>query len=83
MPYAETYAEQYEGRLYNVKMLDGALIQMTFDLEGDELIKYRLAFLSSPDLLEFQNYPEIYLNENTLRGRDRATRCNRSPKVRL
>ncbi|MGB9113412.1 MAG: DUF2290 domain-containing protein [Acidimicrobiales bacterium] len=63
VPYVDTYMAHNQGRIYNIKMLDGALIQMSFDFDDDVLIKYRLAFLPSPDLLEFQNYPEVYLNE--------------------
>lgn len=62
-PYAESYAEQLESRSFNMRMLDGALIQMAYEFDRKSLTRARLAFLPSPDLLEFQNNPEIYLEE--------------------
>jgi len=41
-------------------MIDGALIQLMYNFEGNELKKYRLAFFPSPNLEEFQNNNEIY-----------------------
>jgi hypothetical protein len=61
--YAETYREQLDARSYNIRMLDGALIQMVYELADGHLRRYRLAFLPSPDLLEFQRNPEMYLEE--------------------
>jgi hypothetical protein len=63
VPYAELYAEQRAARSYNVRMLDGALIQMVYEFTGASLVRHRLAFLPAPDLLEFQNYPELYMEE--------------------
>ncbi len=62
-PYVETYAEAREGRLYNVRMLDGALMQISYEVDAGALLRSRLAFLPAPDLLEFQNNAEIYLEE--------------------
>jgi hypothetical protein len=62
-PYVETYTRLYESRAYNIRMLDGALIQMQYEFLGDELRRSRLAFLPSPSLAEFQNDPELYLED--------------------
>lgn len=59
--YQDIYNILEKEKNYNIKMIDGALIQMmyTFD-ENEELLKSRLAFFPAPDLLEFQNNVQIY-----------------------
>lgn len=61
--YDEIYQRFVEGRAYNLKMLDGALIQMMYIFEGAGLHSHRLAFFPAPHLEEFQNNPEIYLED--------------------
>ena len=61
--YHDVYERLVEARAYNVKMLDGALIQMTYRFGAGELTYHRLAFFSAPHLEEFQNNPEIYLTD--------------------
>lgn len=61
--YDDLYRNQRHARQYNFRMLDGALIQMSYDFDDRGLLFHRLAFLPSPDLLEFQKYPEIYSEE--------------------
>ncbi|WP_201526384.1 DUF2290 domain-containing protein [Psychrobacter frigidicola] len=58
--YIDTYHSLNRSKSYNLKMIDGALIQMTYSFERDNLIKHRLAFFPSPELSEFQNNYEIY-----------------------
>lgn len=58
--YKEIYEILEKGKNYNIKMIDGALIQLMYNFEGNELKKYRLAFFPSPNLEEFQNDNEIY-----------------------
>jgi hypothetical protein len=58
--YQEIYSELDKEKNYNIKMIDGALIQFMYTFDGDELKKYRLAFFPSPTLKEFQNNSEIY-----------------------
>jgi hypothetical protein len=58
--YQEIYSELDKEKNYNIKMIDGALIQFMYTFDGDELKKYRLAFFPSPTLEEFQNNSEIY-----------------------
>lgn len=63
-PYAETYLELLKRSQFNVKMADGALIQIMylFDSKG-ALLKHRLCFMPSPFNDEYQNEPEIYLED--------------------
>jgi len=59
--YLEIYELLEKERNYNMKMIDGALIQIMYNFDKDgKLIKYRLAFFPSPNLEEFQNNSEIY-----------------------
>ena len=60
VPYDETYSILDKDNNYNIKMIDGALIQLMYLFEDNELKKYRLAFFPSPNLEEFQNNSEIY-----------------------
>ncbi|MDG5493235.1 DUF2290 domain-containing protein [Psychroserpens sp. SPM9] len=61
IPYSDIYSILREEKNYNVKLVDGALIQILYSFDNeDSLKKYRLAFFPSPDLDEFQNNSEIY-----------------------
>ncbi len=62
-PYADMYLEQRRKRYFNMLMLDGALLQMTYEFHYGELTRHRLVFLPSPVLLEYQNFPELYDEE--------------------
>lgn len=61
--YPEIYRLFVRERVYNVKMLDGALIQMMYEFSGDRLQRHRLAFFPAPHLREFQNSPDVYLDD--------------------
>ena len=61
--YDEIYQYLVQKRVYTVKMLDGALIQITYIFSGDTLERHRLAFFSAPHLEEFQNNPGVYLED--------------------
>lgn len=63
VPYHEIYSELERTQTYNLKMLDGALIQMMYRFRDNQVETYRLAFFPSPFLEEFQNNPEIYLED--------------------
>lgn len=58
--YEEIYKKLEETKNYNIKMLDGALIQLLYSFENKKLISHRLAFFPAPNLESFQNEPEIY-----------------------
>lgn len=59
-PYSETYQVLREKRAFNMRLIDGALIQFRYRFRKDELVKHVLSFYPSPDLLEYQNDPEVY-----------------------
>lgn len=61
--YKQIYDQLKQERAYLIKMLDGALIQMMYAFQGKTLERHRLAFFPSPYLEEFQNSPEIYLED--------------------
>lgn len=63
LSYEEIYQHLIKERAYNLKMLDGALMQMMYVFSGRTLQRHRLAFFSAPHLDEFQNNPDIYLND--------------------
>lgn len=59
--YAEIYRELADKRSYNMRLIDGALLQMMYRVEGGELLQHRLAFYPSPSLLPFQYDPDAYM----------------------
>ncbi len=60
IPYAESYGALKDERSFNVKLIDGGLLQFLYTFRDGELKKHRLAFFPSPDLLEYQNNPDVY-----------------------
>lgn len=64
-PYEEVYELFAEERAFNLKLLDGALVQMEYLFVGKELAKHRLAFLPSPHLEPYERDPEIYDEDHT------------------
>ncbi len=63
-PYEEIYRDLADSRAFNIKMLDGALIQMTYQFAHGELLNHRLAFFPSPSLAEFENDPQSYFEDD-------------------
>ena len=62
--YTEIYQHLKQYRAYNIKMLDGALIQMMYAFaNGTTLQRHRLTFFPAPHLEEFQNSPDIYQDD--------------------
>ena len=60
VPYVDVYNTLLARRAFNLKMIDGALVQLQYLFAGNDLQRHRLAFFPSPDLLEYQNDPELY-----------------------
>lgn len=58
--YDQAYKTLVANRSFNIKMIDGGLIQLLYRFELDVLCRHRLAFFPSPDLLEYQNNAEVY-----------------------
>lgn len=61
--YKDIYQHLRQERAYNVKMLDGALIQVMYAFADGALQRHRLAFFPAPHLEEFQNNPDIYQDD--------------------
>lgn len=61
--YEEIYRELVDTRAYNLKLLDGAMVQMMYEFRDSTLLRHRLAFFPSPHLTPFQEEPEIYLQD--------------------
>lgn len=62
-PYKEIYNELSNAKSYNFKLIDGAIVQLMYKFEANELKNHRLAFFPSPYLEEYQNNPELYEND--------------------
>lgn len=58
--YEQIYNELKRSRIYNMKMLDGALVQLLYRFHRRRIVKHCLAFYPSPYLDDFQNHPDIY-----------------------
>lgn len=65
IPYSEKYKIIDESNNYNIKLLDGGLIQLQYEFSnnGKNLCGHRLAFFPSPGLENFEEAPEAYQNE--------------------
>ena len=61
--YSDIYLELSDNRSYNVKFIDGALLQFMYRFEGNRLVQHRLAFYPSPSLRPFQEDPEAYMKD--------------------
>ena len=61
--YNEIYAHLSQERAYNARMPDGALVQMMYVFSNGKLERHRLAFFPAPYLEEFQNNPDVYLED--------------------
>lgn len=59
--YRDLYELQLAEDAYNLRMLDGAIIQLTYEFLGNALLSHRLAFLPSPDLIDYQNNDDLYV----------------------
>jgi hypothetical protein len=64
VPYEEIYSEIVSRRSYNIKLVDGGLLQLSYFFEREELRKHRLAFYPSPNLRPFQESPDDYFADH-------------------
>jgi hypothetical protein len=62
--YSIIYRELSEKRSYNVKLIDGGLLQLMYNFRAERLVRHRLAFYPSPSLRPFQEDPEAYLRDD-------------------
>lgn len=63
MAYEDVYGRFRRSRVYNVRMLDGALVQMMYAFESDAVVSHRLAFLPAVQSERFQRSPETYMSD--------------------
>jgi hypothetical protein len=61
--YSEIYRELADNRSYNLRLIDGALLQLMYRFEDNRLLQHRLAFYPSPTLRSFQEDPEAYMRD--------------------
>lgn len=61
--YDSIHRELSEKRSYNVKLIDGGLLQMMYLFEGSRVVRHRLAYYPSPSLRSFQEEPDSYLSD--------------------
>lgn len=59
--YEELYQELVLSRAYNVKLVDGGLLQLRYLFRENTLVKHCLAYYPSPALRPFQEAPEEYM----------------------
>lgn len=64
VPYAQVYADLVTTNNFAMRMLDGALLQFSYEGDGVGIERRRLAYLPAPDLEPYQNDPELYFGEN-------------------
>lgn len=62
--YADVYHILVEARSFNIRMLDGALIQMSYEFKNGNLLTSRLAYLPHPDLASYQSDPDAYMSDS-------------------
>lgn len=61
--YPSIYAELDKARCFNIKMLDGALVSLRYKFLTGSIYEHSLSYLPSPHLEQFQNDPEVYLDD--------------------
>jgi len=61
--YEALYRRQSQQGAYQVRLLDGALLQLSYAFVGRNISRHRLAYLPSPSLLPFESEPDLYLGE--------------------
>lgn len=62
--YRDIYIELEKAKCFNIKMLDGALVSLRYRFQRGTVCEHSLSYFPSPDLEQFQNEPEIYLEED-------------------
>jgi len=60
-PYPEIYHSQLKRDAFNILFLDGALVQIGYKFDDNQLLTHRLAYLPAPDLEPYQTDPAIYV----------------------
>ena len=63
VPYADVYDIFARQRVFNAKLLDGALLQMMYAFTDGALERHRLAFFPAPHLERFERDPDSYVED--------------------
>jgi hypothetical protein len=59
--YSALYESQVLSQAFNVRLPDGALLQLSYKYERGKLSTHRLAYLPSPSLTAYQDNPDVYI----------------------
>lgn len=63
--YSDIYDFLDENRQYNIKLIDGGIIQLLFQFDRRmKLVKERLCYFPASNYESFQNDPDLYLDES-------------------
>ncbi len=60
LPYADIYREIRQSESYNIRMLDGGLVQFLFRFEKNEISSHRLSFFPAPMLEPYEMMEDEY-----------------------
>lgn len=60
VPYDEAFLELEKARAFNVKMIDGALIQLAYTFVDNVIHSHRLAFFPAPSLEAYEDAASAY-----------------------
>lgn len=63
IPYSVMYQELLKSKSYNIKMIDGALLTLLYRFRSGDITAHRLSYFPAPDLLAFQDEPELYMED--------------------
>lgn len=64
MAYNDVYSRFRRSGVYNLRMLDGALVQMMYAFDSGGVMSHRLAFLPAVRSEPFQRAPEAYMTDD-------------------
>ncbi len=60
IPYSQAFLELERARAFNLKMIDGALVQLVYRFENDDVSSHRLAFFPAPALQTYDDARQVY-----------------------
>lgn len=60
VPYNDVYAALDEARAYNLRLIDGSLVQMVYSFRRNKIHSHRLALFPSPHLDAYEDASESY-----------------------
>lgn len=60
VPYDELYSELDHKKCFNIKLIDGGLLQMQYTFDNENLRKHRLAYFPNPGLCPYEMFADAY-----------------------